>query len=192
MRPVHGNSGGSDGSSQLHVHVVEPDALKERVKERESARCVSPLPPLSFRTHLMSTSSPNHVVLRVALRKSILLQPPLGDEGIRLGVDLLVVKGRPGGRDEHRSLGDDVVVRSEREVLESHVRYLVSVVGVGGEGKGKSAKEDQTRSNESEHGFDFESLYEKAQLSKDGRRRMRLTMITGGKSLKASLIIARV
>jgi len=72
----------------------------------------------------MSSSSPNHVVLRVELSRSVGIEPSLRDEGVGLGVNLLVVKRRPRRRDEHRSLGNDIAVGSEREVLQGHVGNL--------------------------------------------------------------------
>ena len=91
----------------------------------------------------MGSSSPNHVVLGVKLGRSVGIEPSLGDEGIGLGVDLLVVKRRPGGRDEHRSLGDDVVVGSEREVLEGHVGNLRR--GRRGKESKRETREDATK-----------------------------------------------
>lgn len=102
MSPVHGNGGSSNRSSDLDVDVLESDALAERTKSKVSFNSTrldsSPLLESEqlFQTYLVSSSSPNHVVLGVELGRPVGIQPSLRDEGVRLGVDLLVVKRRPG------------------------------------------------------------------------------------------------
>jgi hypothetical protein len=93
---------------------------------------------------LVRARTPDHKVLRVRLSRAGRVEPSFGEEGVGLGVDLLVMEGGPHGGDEHSAFGDGVL-GGDGELFERHVGDLGEGKREGGrvkdvEGEGEEDK----------------------------------------------------